>query len=154
MSVYSILIEKVKEGKNYKIDLKNKSLKIGRKYYIKEGDVCVEDNLINEDDMQNLEIDFSKEHVWDVLEWLYFQFKHSVPNENYHKKSYFKALKVTELDDGELAFNESRNIAQAMLEGFILLASLNQWLKWEFDKKWFWQSSDDKNLIVMKEWIE
>jgi hypothetical protein len=90
---------------------------------------------------------------WGLIEILYKDFKHSVPRENSNKKSYFKALPVDELTDAELAYNYDRDFMQAVLEGYILLSSLQDWLKWEHGNHWFWQAKD-KDLIILKNWVE
>lgn len=139
MSIYETLLERVESGKSFRIDLKKKSLWIGKKNYIKEGEVLVDEDLINE------------EGSWERVSELYEQFKHSVPHEG-DKEGYFVGLTVDELTDGELAFNVSRRYAQAALEGYVLLAGLKGVLQWKKNEHWFWQG-DDKELIVLKEWI-
>ena len=54
MSIYSELLRHAQERGKYKIDLINKSLKIGKKYYIKDGVVKVDDELITMADVKNL----------------------------------------------------------------------------------------------------
>ena len=68
-------------------------------------------------------------------------------------KSYFKALPVDKLTDYELAYNSNRDFLQAVLEGYILLATLQGWLTWEYENQWFWQNQDDKYLVILKNWI-
>lgn len=148
MSIYKTLLESAERGGRFKIDLSKKDLWIGRKQYVKKGEVIDEDELINKDD---LEIDVSDS--WEVIKYLYQKYKHSIPNSRWKDKSYFKALTVEELTDAEMAFNDDRNYAQAMLEGYILLAGLSGWIKWPNDEHWFWQSDEDEDLIVMKQWI-
>ena len=55
-----------------------------------------------------------------------------------------------------MIYGENRELMQAQLEGFILCAILMNHLKWEdlTDEKWFWQSANDKDLIILKQWIE
>ena len=85
---------------------------------------------------------------------LYNDYKHSVPGKNSNRKSYFKALPVEELTDAELACNGDRDFHQASLEGYILLASLAGWIEWFIDDYWFWQDDNDKELVVLREWIK
>ena len=46
-----------------------------------------------------------------------------------------------------------RDEARERLELAILTGSLNGSLKWEDDKKWFWQSKADPDFIILKNWI-
>ena len=147
MSVYSELLNHAQEGGKYKIDLKNKSLKIGNKNYIKNGEVLIEDELFDSDLLIKLQ------DSWNKTSELYNQYKHSIPTSHYKDNSYFKALKYEELSSEELAYGLYRNYAQAALEGFILLASIKGLLKWQNDKHWFWQDENDKDFIILKEYV-
>ena len=147
MSVYSELLNHAQEGGKYKIDLKNKSLKIGNKNYIKNGEVLIEDELFDSDLLMKLQ------DPWNKTSELYNQYKHSIPTSYYKDNSYFKALKYEELSSEELAYGLYRNYAQAALEGFILLASIKGLLKWQNDKHWFWQDENDKDFIILKEYV-
>ena len=147
MSVYSELLNHAQEGGKYKIDLKNKSLKIGNKNYIKNGEVLIEDELFDSDLLMKLQ------DPWNKTSELYNQYKHSIPTSHYKDNSYFKALKYEELSSEELAYRLYRNYAQAALEGFILLASIKGLLKWQNDKHWFWQDENDKDFIILKEYV-
>lgn len=156
-SIYRNLIEAVDKGKKFKVDLINKSLWINRKQVIREG-VRVDEgqDFIGVDDLRctmGWEEPLN-ENPWGWVEFLYQEYKHSVPSEHSNKRSYFKAWTVDELTDDELAFNISRNFGDAMLSGYILLGSLQGWLKWEFGNYWFWQSERDEDLVVIKNWIE
>lgn len=158
MSIYAKLLQAAKEGKYYKINLKTKSLKIQRKQYIGGGDVLVDDDLICNEDFEKFDILVGdiQNMSWKNVVWhLYNIFKYSVPDKNYRDNSYFEALDESELTDGERAFGVPRHLAQAMLESYILLGSLAGWIKWdEPDDHWFYQCEDDKELIVMREWVE
>ena len=156
MSIYSELLEAVNNGKKFKVDLYNKSLWIDKKQYIREGEnIYGSYYFIEEDDLSPYGwVDKLNNDPWNWIESLYYEYKHSVPSENSNKKSYFKALSVDELTDAELAYNKARDFCDAMLTGYVLLASLANWISWEFGDKWFWQSLEDKNLIILKDWIK
>lgn len=159
MSLYRELYQVAYNGGKFKIDLIKKSLWINKKQIIKEGVIVYEQNkskeLIEKHDLvdllENLIIEDLQEYPWGNIEMLYQLFKHSVPREN-DNKSYFKALSVDELSDKELAFNYNRNFTQALLEGYILLAGMQGWLTWDYDKFWFWKGQDE-DLIVLKNMI-
>ena len=158
MSIYTDLIDAVSSGKKFKVDLVNKSLWIDRKLTIKEGEIVNEQDqgkeLISQWDLALNYVIPLDQDVWKVIEILYHDFKHSVPSKNGMYKSYFKALQSEELTDTELAYNADRYSAQCMLEGYILLASLQGWLKWEHGTHWFWKSETDEELVVLRQWIE
>ena len=159
MSIYKDLIDAVDKGKKFKVDLINKSLWINKQQIIKEGVIVNEQDkgkdLISPKDLLCIGWENSLDaNPWEWIEFLYQEFKHSAPKENSNKKSYFKALSVDDLTDDELAFNIDRDFGQAILEGYILLASLQGWLKWEHGCYWFWQSKEDEDLVIIKNWIE
>lgn len=158
MSIYMDLIEAVKNGKKFKVDLIHKSLWINKKQIIEKRVVLNEaTKLIEPQDSAMFtperELLFN-EYPWTWVERLYTMYKRSAPSENSNNRSYFQALPLDELTDVDLAYNPDRNFMQAVLEGYVLLASLQGWLRWEFDNNWFWQCPSDKNLVVMKNWIE
>ena len=156
MSIYKDLMKAVYNGKKFKVDLINKSLWINRKQVVREG-VRVDESqeFISPDDLCCVLGESSLGlNPWELVEMLYHEYKHSVPGEHSNKRSYFKALSVDELTDAELAFNMSRNFAQCLIEGYILLGALQGWLKWEFGSYWFYQSEQDEDLVVIKNWIE
>lgn len=157
MSIYMDLLNATKEGRRFKVDLTNKSLWIDRKPIIEKGVVLINaNNLIEPRDSawfcSEQEKPFN-EHPWDWVEGLYHMYKHSVPGGHSNCKVYFKALPVDELSDVELAYNPERDFMQAALEGYILLASLQGWLQWQNETHWFWQCQNDKELVVLKDWI-
>ena len=155
MSIYKNMIVAVANGKKFKVDLINKSLCIDRRYVIKNREILVDDVLIELNDLELIDLnhlELNKE-PWKVIEVLYEKYKHSVPQENGNRKSYFKALSVDELTDYDLAYNSSRDYCQVILEAYILLSSLQGWLTWEHEDKWFWQGKD-KELIVLKQLVE
>ena len=147
MSVYKNLLENVRNGSNFNVDLINGNLRINNKYYVKNRKLLVDDTTID-----NKDIYWSESTAWEVVEKLYDVYKFSVPSKSYKQNSYFNALPVEELTDTELCLNTNRKLAQAMLEGYILLANMKGDLKWEDNNKWFYQGKD-KGCVVMKNWI-
>ena len=55
-----------------------------------------------------------------------------------------------------MLYGEPRETAQISLELYVLGVILNGSLQWDkFAKdKWFWQSPNVKELVILKEWIE
>lgn len=135
---YNEYIDCVENGCRFKIDL------IGRKSYLKE---FGSRKKWKEVKVKNL----TEPASWDMVEKLYEIYKKSVPtihnlNGNH---PYFKAVKNDELNDMDIFYGQQRNIAQAMLELYILIADL------EIEEgKWFWQSEKDRDLVVSREWIK
>lgn len=136
-TLYELLIEEVTEGKSFNIDLNSKSLRIGNKYYIKDGE--------RKEDIPLIKADCS----WVEVKKLWSNFQRSVPNISY-KNHYFKGADESELDDYELIHNDRRYLAQVKLEGYILLASMQKTLLWEDPGKYFYQDGD---MFILREWI-
>ena len=158
MSIYKDLLDAVNNGKKFKVDLVTKSLWIDRKLAIKEGEIVHEQDkskeLIKETDLTCMGwVNHLNENPWDWVEFLYNEFKHSVPKENSSKRSYFKALPVDKLTDEALAYNIDRDFGIALLEGYILLSSLQGWLTWEYGNHWFYQGTD-KDFVILRNCIE
>lgn len=157
MSIYKYLIESVRQNKSFRIDLIKKNLKIGHKQIMKGGivhDDFKEMYVICANDLEDF-LEYApvlNESCWNVAEHLYEKYKHSTIKQTIiGNNSYFKANKMENLSDYDLAYGLDRNVAQAILEGYILLAGLSGWLKIDEDH-WFYQGKD-KDFVVLKEWI-
>ena len=81
---------------------------------------------------------------------LFRNYKHSVPSAKADSK-YFFALDESKLSTKELAENESRYIARAKLEIFVLGLIING--EWDFGDKWYWQSKAEPKLTLFKKWF-
>lgn len=151
MSIYTDLLHEADKGKPFKIDLVEKSLRINGKQIIEEGVLLNEVELIESYDLEKaIGLTGSlEENPWQWINDLYHKYKESVPKQYDNKHHYFKGLPIEELTTEQLAWNIDRHFAQAMLEGYILLASLKGWLKWEFGNNWFWRG-DNEDLVVLK----
>ncbi len=145
MSVFTDLIHAAECGRKYRINLKEKTLRIDNK------DIPLTENLIEEKDVEQFT---SAKDFFDIVEDLYAIYKRSAPSAHYKgNKPYFKAEDFENLTDDEIAFNISRNVAQAILEGYILLWSLTIQVSWDNEFHWFWQSLNDPQLVILKEWV-
>lgn len=143
MTIYDELINAVRDGTKFYIDLKGKTMKIGRKVVIDNG--IASDNLIGD-----LPCD-----PWEMLERLFVEYYNSRPGAwSEKKRSYFAAREASDMDELELAFGTPRLIAQAKLEGYVLCATLSGQLKWN-DRfgSWFWVSKTHPELVLLKEWF-
>ena len=158
MSIYGKLLEHAEKGGAYHIDLHSKNLRIGNKYYIREGVMLIEDDLICSEDFNKFNIfdgDITK-YAWKNVVWhLYNIFKHSWKSKSYRNKSYFKAIEDKDLTLRDMVYGADRHFAQAVLEGYVLLGSLAGWITWDEDKNhWFWQDKEhDLDLLILKDWI-
>lgn len=147
MTIYEELVERVSNGETFHIDFEKRTMKIGKEIVVKNGEYVSERELISA----------TAQDTWTAIEALYKNYKYSLPSERSDNKrrKYFKALSIEELTDEQLILADRREIAQAALEGYILCMVLNGQLKWtESMGKWFWQSKNDSDLVILKKWIE
>ncbi len=146
-SIYHKAIQAVEDGAKFRVDFTSRSLKINGKYIIEDGNY--EGGLGVES--------CSSDEFFSNVEMLYHNYRHSVPSERSESKSrhYFRALPEKELTDEAMMFGERREKAQIELELYILCQIINgfQWNS-ETMGKWFWQSKTDKDLVILKSWVE
>ncbi len=143
-TIFDYAVASVRNGKKFKVDLKGRNLVVDKKLLIKNGEY--EGEL------------FDGQFSMDELYELYQRYKHSVPSERSEGKYryYFTALKLDELDDEDLLYGEQREVAQVMLELYLLCFVLSGEFVWDEEKlgKWFWQSEEDKDFVILREWID
>lgn len=143
MTIYDRLVQSVENGEYFSVNLETKSLRIGKEMVINEGNYSGEligDLLCN---------------PWEMLEKLFINYYLSRPGAwSERKKSYFAAKNVKEMSDIELACGESRLVAQAKLEGFVLCAVLSGLFTWNrLYGNWFWKSKRYPELVLLKSWF-
>lgn len=137
---YDEIIEKVKDGAKFFINLEKRTLRLDGK-------------LIG---LKEIEMPESNINVMITIESLYENYKHSIPSERSesHRKCYFKALPEKNLSDKDMMYGEPREVARCRLELFVLMAIVNGKLTWHDEwGSWFWQSNYDKDLIIFRQWI-
>ena len=151
MTIYEELIKRVEEGESFYVNFKNRVLKIGKEFLIADGIYDSERTLY-----EDCGLDMS-----DILQWaemLYKRYKYSLPSERSDNKrrQYFKALPAEKMTDKQMATGEHREVARAALEGFILCMAVDGLFVWDEEKfgKWFWQSDDDPDFVILRKWIE
>lgn len=146
------LLERVDNGEKFHIDFEKRDMKVGKEYLIKDGMHDISKYVLA---TPNMEVGLI--HELDVIEELYYDYKHSMPSERSESKrrKYFKALPVDELTDEQLVGGKSREIAQCLLEGYVLINILMGTLYWdeELMGKWFYQGKDP-DFILLKKWVE
>lgn len=142
---YVDLVKKVNRGVSFSINFKKRELRINKKTI----------------DLKSIEwqTDFQLAPNGELnkLYPFYYAYKHSVPSERSERASrhYFKALSVKELSDNDFMYGMPRELARFNLEMALLRELVFGNLKWD-DKTmgtWFWQSPDDKDFIILKEWV-
>ena len=153
MTIYEELIQRVSDGEPFHIDFVNRTMKIGKQKIIDNGQY--DENRVLIDDVDDI---FDTLEVLCSVKYLYRKYKHSLPSERNDNKrqKYFKSFSIDELTDEELMSAERREVAQCKLEGFILCMILMGKFTWLEDimGKWFYQSKDDPDLVILRSWIE
>lgn len=151
MTIYEEFIKRVQDGETFDVNFNSRSLKVGKKFLIKDGCYDEERELFDGSDLTMYDI-------LDLIEMRYNSYKYSLPSERSDNKrrAYFKALSVNNLTDAQMATGEMREVARAHLEGFILCMILTGQFVWDEEKmgKWFYQSKNDPDLVILRSWIE
>lgn len=146
-TIYQETVQAVDDGAKFKIDFHQRSLRINGTYIIRDGKYNGELGVPPS----------TEDEFFANMEELYRRYKHSVPSERSEGKSrrYFKALQEKDLDDRDMLYGERRDKAQAELELY-LLCQILVGFKWnpETMGRWFWQSRTEKDLVILREWVE
>lgn len=146
-NIYQRAVRAVEDGAKFMVNFQSRNLKLNGKYIIEEGkyegELGVEAGSMDE--------------FFTKVEELYYRYKHSVPSERSESRSrrYFTALPERELDDEAMFYGERRDKAQIELELYVLCQILNG-LRWDPETmgRWFWQSKKDKDLVILRQWVE
>lgn len=145
-TIYEQALAKVENGSRFHVNFQNRSLKIDGKYVIKDGKYDGE-----------LGVELTDSPLEQITQ-LYTRYQHSLPSERSEnkRKCYFKSLPEHLLNDEDMLYGQSREYTQIALELYVLGVILNGSLKWDDFAKglWFWQSPENKDLILLREWIE
>lgn len=153
MTIFNELVERVSNGETFHIDFEKRTMKVGNKFLIKNGEYNTSMRLFSMENDSYFTIDI----ILQMIDCLYKSYKYSIPSKRSDSKRrvYFKAFPMEEISDEELVM-ERREILQARLEGFILCMILEGRFVWDEKKlgKWFWQSNEDPDLIIIRKWIE
>ena len=150
MNIFLKGLEQVENGERFYIDFEQRTMKIGQDKVINNGEYDTSQVLCDER-FEN------PRALLDKVRELYITYKFSLPSERSDKKrkKYFKALPIEELTDEQLIYGERREVAQYILEAFILCAILNGDFIWndEIHGKWFYQDKLEQDLVILKKWI-
>lgn len=139
------ITEKVRHGAKFTINLQKRTLRLNGK-------------LVEIDDADVFIGNFTKDPTvfTECLEDFYQAYKYSVPSErsDSHRRNYFRALREKDLSSSHMMYGTPREEARFDIEAFVLCALL---CGFEWDEswgKWFWQSTKDKDLVLLREWFE
>ena len=150
MSIFLKGLERVENGERFHINFEQRTMKVGQAKLIDNGEYDTSQVLYDERFADS-------RTLLDKVRELYTVYKFSLPSERSDKKrkKYFKALPIDELTDEQLIYGTRREVAQYMLEAFILCAILNGDFVWddEIHGKWFFQDEIEKDLVILKKWI-
>lgn len=127
-------IEKVEDGEPFRINFEKREVRLNG-FLISDIDFELSDN---------------REDIEAYLLILFKNYKYSVPSAKADSK-YFFAFDESKLSTKQLAENESRYIARAKLELFVLGLIINK--KWDFGNKWYWQSPVEPKLVLFSKWF-
>lgn len=138
-------------GGKVTINFESGNMKLDRKYVIKNKKA---------NGGFGIQIASNVDEFLQEVERLYDRYKHSVPSSSSErvKKRYFNPLKESELDNDDIMYGIGRDFAKFELEYYVLcnkIAGIKDLLSEDerFKNKWFWQSSNDKDLVLIKEWF-
>ena len=142
---YDEIINAVENGAKFTINFQKRTCRVNGKIVMSEEDKPKDTPYL------------THAVVLFAIEQRYKAYKHSVPSERSesHRRYYFKALPEKELSDEDMMYGERREVARCKLELYILIQLLRGNLAWENRwGRWFWKSENDKDLIILRDWIE
>ena len=140
--LHDYILNEVRNGARFSINFEKRILHFNRK-------------LVDLSDVNFLPV--RDEVMFNAIETRYNEYKHSVPSERSEsrRKRYFRALPEKELSDEDMMYGLPREYARCRLELYILIMIVSGNLRWHKEwGNWFWQSSTDKDLVILREWIE
>ena len=151
--MYSELFKKIESGIRWSINLEKRNLKVGNKKYISNG--VLSDGIVIPNTGMSLN------DILCQIKALYQSYKTSMPStrSEKHTRPYFKALSMNDTDTNgifDFVIGANRELARFKLEGFILQTIITEEFKWDECEmgKWFWRDQDDKDLVILREWID
>ena len=142
---YDEIINAVENGAKFTINFQKRTCRVNGKVVMSEEDKPKDTPYL------------TPEVVFVGIEQRYAAYKHSVPSERSesHRHYYFKALPEKELSDEDMMYGERREVARCKLELYVLVQLLRGNLWWDNSwGTWFWCSKNDKDLIILRDWIE
>ena len=145
--LYEEIIEEVKNGAKFTVNFQKRTCRVNGKVVV--------DGIQYEGSLGTYPS--TEEEMISNIEQLYQEYKHSVPSERSesHRHYYFRALPEKELSDEDMMYGERREVARCRLELYVLFCIILSRLTWHpLWGSWFWCSEKDKDLIILRDWIE
>ena len=148
---------KFSKGKGYTdlihFDLKNKRISNGKTILVDNGKIVKQTLKIGDLELTLDEntplLNKTESDPYTYLEALYARYKYSVPEPyDSYARCNFRALNVNELTPKQMREGEKRQLARIKLETYVMFTKF----PWENEKHHYWQSKNDKDLILFKEW--
>lgn len=133
----------MKGAKMITVDFKTRTARNGNKILIKNGIPMNGYTISDKTSIEN-------------LDKIYHDYKYSVPNGVKYQNNYFKALNANEISNTDMIIGANREESKANLELAVLEGIINGSIQKLFThpNQWFWQSSEDKDFIILREWVE
>lgn len=98
---------------------------------------------------EEMEIFTQVDNPYEELERRYENFRYSVPNRySEYTKDNFEALDINDIPQEYFNRMYPRQLARVELEAFVMFQNF----PWENERHHYWQSTQDKSLIIYKEW--
>lgn len=169
-TVYDVLIELSKIHKNirmldghsggatdkFKFDLDKKSVSNGVISIIGYGELLMDYIELSDGTVfkvAGIPLIDDTEDFYAKVEKLYNQYKYSVPTKLDNScRGNFMALHSDDLSFRQLHENMNRTQARYELEAYVLLMALAGKIEWSNDKHFYWQSKNDRTLILFRDW--
>ena len=145
--LYEKIINEVKNGAKFTVNFQKRTCRVNGKVVV--------DGIQYEGCLGTYPS--TEEEMISNIEQLYQEYKHSVPSERSesHRHYYFRALPEKELSDEDMMYGERREVARCRLELYVLFCIILSRLTWNPSwGSWFWCSEKDKDLIILRDWIE
>lgn len=136
------VIREVRDGARFAIDFRERTLRLNGKVQDLSKITALPD---------------SGEKVLDTITARYRAYRHSVPSERSEsrRRNWFRALPESGLSDEDMLYGLPREYARCCLELYVLLSLLSGALRWQEGwGAWFWQSPDEPELVILREWVE
>ena len=140
--LHDYVLQAVREGARFSVNLEKRTLRLNRRQI----DLSEVNFLPVRDDV-----------MLQAIEERYRAYKHSVPSERSEsrRRRYFRALPERQLSDDDMLYGLPREYARCRLEIYVLFMIVSGNLRWHNEwGTWFWQSSADKDLVILRQWIE
>ncbi|MCQ2232464.1 MAG: hypothetical protein MJZ30_11515 [Paludibacteraceae bacterium] len=154
------LTERIEQGVKFEISFEKKTLKVDGKLILsfKNGDPVLADGY--KDTLLGVEFAGSTKEALIVINGLYQIYKHSRPSQRSDRNSvhsYFKAMPESELSNNDILNGAHREVARFELEYHVLVYSMSSLLKWDVNimgGSYFYKSPLDRDLIILRQWLE